>query len=46
MWRQTFIAAVWLWPSVCMRYHVIGLLGQSTKAVKSFSTMDRERSLI
>lgn len=35
----------WLWPSVCMRYHVIGLLGQSTKPVKPFSTMDRDWSL-
>ena len=44
--RQTFIAAIWLWPSVHMRYHVIGLLGQDTKPVKAFSTMDRDWSLM
>lgn len=34
--RQTFIAAILLWPSDHMKQHVIGLLGQSTKPVKPF----------
>lgn len=46
MRRQTLIAATGLCPSAHMRSQEIGLLGQSTKPVKPFSTMDRDESLI